>query len=45
MGIIDKLNKDFVIPNKKEFEMVVGNCRDEQELVQKGLQLLYQRGL
>lgn len=45
---VDPKGHDFSIyrgatlltPNKKEFEAVVGVCRDEQELVQKGIQLL-----
>lgn len=45
---VDPKGHDFSIyrgatlltPNKKEFEMVVGECRDENELVQKGIKLL-----
>jgi D-beta-D-heptose 7-phosphate kinase/D-beta-D-heptose 1-phosphate adenosyltransferase len=45
---VDPKNTDFniyrdanvVTPNLKEFEAVVGHCRDENELVNKGLALL-----
>lgn len=45
---IDPKGRDFNIyrgatlltPNKKEFEAVVGECGDENELVQKGIKLL-----
>lgn len=47
---VDPKGHDFSIyrgatlltPNRKEFELVVGPCRDEQELIDKGLKLLKQ---
>ena len=46
--LIDPKGNDFTIyrgaymltPNRKEFEAVVGPCRDEQEIVDKGLKLI-----
>jgi D-beta-D-heptose 7-phosphate kinase / D-beta-D-heptose 1-phosphate adenosyltransferase len=46
--LVDPKGTDFSLyrgatlltPNRKEFEAVVGICRDEQELISKGLQLI-----
>lgn len=50
---VDPKGQDFSIyrgatlltPNRKEFEAIVGVCRDEQELIDKGLKLLQQYDL
>lgn len=47
---VDPKGQDFSIyrgatlltPNRREFEAVVGKCRDEEELVRKGTELLHQ---
>jgi D-beta-D-heptose 7-phosphate kinase/D-beta-D-heptose 1-phosphate adenosyltransferase len=47
--LVDPKGTDFSLyrgatlltPNRKEFEVVVGVCRDEQELISKGLQLIH----
>ncbi len=36
---------DLLTPNRKEFEMIVGKCQDENEIVQKALKLIQELNL
>jgi D-beta-D-heptose 7-phosphate kinase/D-beta-D-heptose 1-phosphate adenosyltransferase len=38
-------NATLLTPNRKEFEAVVGKCKDEKEIVEKGLNLIEQLNL
>ena len=51
--LVDPKGKDFkryhgatlLTPNRKEFEIVVGHCKDEQQLVEKGLDAIRKHDL